>query len=217
MSPEGNYSIRLRDNSGEQSSMTSPTYNLTPYNSVMVEFKFRGLSMEPGDDFWLLHYNGSRWNNIATFVSGTHFNNNQLYTITVTLNGPLSNVSKFRFQCHGNENNDEVYIDAIVIRGTTASGIIENPIVIIPEDNIMYKENDISIIQIYPNPATDMVYIKSEEVITRISIFNSSGQLILKLKSDEIQNVDISELNPGFFIMRIETDENVYTKTLIKH
>ena len=79
---EGNYSIRIRDNSGTASAMTSETFNLTSYDQVEVEFYFYSYSMENGEDFWLRYYNGSSWSTVASWARGTNFNNNTFYTAT---------------------------------------------------------------------------------------------------------------------------------------
>ncbi|MEL6660551.1 MAG: hypothetical protein AAFR36_29060, partial [Bacteroidota bacterium] len=51
---EGNWSIRIRDNSGAASAMTSPSYDLAGLGSVEVSFYFYPNSMENGEDFWLM-------------------------------------------------------------------------------------------------------------------------------------------------------------------
>ena len=73
---EGSYSIRIRDNSGTGSAMTSETFNLTSYDSVEVKFYFYPNSMETGEDFWVRFYNGSSWSTVAAYSQGTSFNNN---------------------------------------------------------------------------------------------------------------------------------------------
>jgi len=217
LSPEGTYSIRLRDNSAEQSGMSSPNYNLTAYNTIQVEFKFRANGMESGEDFWLMYFNGSTWSNVGTFVSGTGFFNNQLYTATVTLTGSFSSASKFRFQCDASENDDEIYIDAVIIRGGTGSGSFENPIVIVSENENIENVSLATGIQISPNPANNMINVQSDEDVRRVNIYNIAGQLVLNLTSDNIETVDISRLNSGLYIIRIETEEKVYTERLIKN
>mgnify|MGYP000577888267 CR=1 FL=1 len=72
---EGSRSIRLRDNSGTASSMTSETFNLSSYNEVEVSFYFYPNSMESGEDFWLRYNDGSGWQTIETYTSGVNFNN----------------------------------------------------------------------------------------------------------------------------------------------
>ena len=105
--------------------MTSPVYNLTPYSSVSIEFKFRAVGMESGEDFWIRYFNGTTWSTVGTFISGSSFANNQLYTINITLTGQFPSNAQFSFQCDASENDDEVYIDAVIIKGFTTSNLEE--------------------------------------------------------------------------------------------
>ena len=75
-----NRSIRIRDNSGTGSAMTSQAFNLTSYDSVEVKFYFYSYSMENGEDFWLRFYNGSSWSTVGVWARGTSFENNNYYS-----------------------------------------------------------------------------------------------------------------------------------------
>ncbi len=219
-SPEGSYSIRIRDNSLEGSAMTSPTYNLAPYNTVSVEFKFRAEGMDPGEDFWLMYFNGSTWNNIGTFTNGAGFENNILYTTTVNITGQLSNIAKFRFQCDASENDDIIYIDAVLIKGTTGSGLIAAPFVITEEPgsktNVDSRIRDV--VQLFPNPVTDKLSVTANEKIIRLQIYSMSGKFISdESPSPDKSEVDVSLLPAGMYVMRVETEEDVFVKRFIKN
>ncbi len=217
LSPEGTYSIRLRDNSAEQSAMTSPYYNLTTYNTSQIEFKFRTVSMETGESILVQYFNGTAWSTVATLVSGTNFNNNQLYTSIVTVTGPLSSAARFRFMCNASENDDEVYIDAVIIRAGTGTGIFENNAVIREEVSPLFRYDQLAGVRLFPNPANEVVRVEANEEVLKISIYNTRGELIVLHKSDQINSVDISALPAGMYFVRMETEENVYTERLIKN
>ncbi|MFZ1703151.1 MAG: zinc-dependent metalloprotease [Saprospiraceae bacterium] len=119
---EGNYCIRISANQQESSSFSSPYYDLIDYDSVKVQFKFRTSSVELGESFSLLYYNGFTWLNLATYVNGVHFQNNSAYTINVKLSSGLANNVRFKFQCSASDSYDRVYIDAVQIRGYDTSG-----------------------------------------------------------------------------------------------
>jgi hypothetical protein len=213
-SPEGSYSIRLRDNSGDQSAMVSPSYNLAPYNLVTVVFSFRAESMETGEDFWLQLSDGTSWNTVATFVSGTNFTNNQLYTVTVNINGPFFSQAKFRFQCDASDNDDNVYIDAVVVTASTASGLFESPVLVtqVGSPPASGAPNTPSF-TVYPNPASDFIQIHSETQVSEVQIFSVSGKLMTTQFANEI---DISELNPGIYILRMRTQDSWQVQKFIK-
>ena len=73
---EGSYAIRLKDNTNT-SVMTLSNINVSSYNNINIEFYFNARSMENGEDFWIQYYDGSSWNTIATYTSGTDFSNNE--------------------------------------------------------------------------------------------------------------------------------------------
>ncbi|MBT8253189.1 MAG: fibronectin type III domain-containing protein, partial [Bacteroidia bacterium] len=108
---EGSYSIRLRDNSGTASSMTSPSYDLTNYESVEISFYYYPNSMENGEDFWLQFNDGSGWTTITTYVSGSDFTNGNFFNDTVVVADSQFNFgtgAQFRFRCDASSNNDQV-------------------------------------------------------------------------------------------------------------
>jgi len=212
LSAEGTYSIRLRDNSFEQSAMTSPAYNLSGYNGVSVEFKFIADGMEPGEDFWLQYYNGTAWNTVATLVSGNQFVNNQFYTVTVNLTGTFSTSSLFRFMCDGSENDDIVYIDAVVIRATTGSSIpatsLEITALPVP---LVYDQG----IEVYPNPVSDRLTIRCAEPVISLKVYSASGHLISD-RIPEDNTTDLSGIPAGLYLIRVETAESVYNTRIVK-
>jgi hypothetical protein len=217
LSPEGQYCIRIRDNSGEQSAMTSPVYNLSTYNTVNVQFMFRADGMEAGEDFWLRYYNGSTWNTVATFIAGTNFVNNQVYTATITITGALSNVSRFKFQCDASENDDNINIDAVVITASAASGLISNGMTITEVAGLnTISEQHLEGITLYPNPVEDIVKIISSAEIIRVNVYNISGQLLLSQGKGFETQIEMSNLNSGIYIFRIETEDNTYTEKVVK-
>lgn len=127
---EGIYSIQLRDNSGISSAMTSPTFDLSPYADVEISFYYYSRSMENGEDFWLRYYNGSTWTTIDTYVSGTDFINNSFSYATFTLNEAQYNLAsntQFRIQCDASGNNDYIYIDEVIIKGTPSGPDVISP------------------------------------------------------------------------------------------
>ena len=57
--------------------------------------------MENGEDFWLRFFDGSSWNTVQTWTSGTDIENNTFYNATVTITPAQYNFainSGFRFQ-----------------------------------------------------------------------------------------------------------------------
>lgn len=233
-SAEGSRSIRIRDNSGTASAMTSPVFNLSAYSSVEVTFSIYSYSMESGEDFWLRYFNGSSWSTVETYVGGTDFNNNAFKTFTVTLNSNqynFANNAQFRFQCDASSNADQIYVDEVIITATGgASRPSTEPIVGLPA-----KASEVSWspsqqieagqaeahrtsfthdqFKLYPNPASDRITIEwptLDQEISVIEIFNFTGQRLairtdVSNASSIIQNV--ANFEKGMYIARIINQE----------
>ena len=229
---DGAFSIRLKDNSGIESSMTSSSYDLSQFSSVDVEFHFYPHSMESGEDFWLLYNDGSGWTNVASWVSGSEFNNGNFYTSTVTLDGGtynLSNNAQFRFQCDASGNNDLIYVDLVTISGNCMEMLAEGASnVVIKELNAplgyvnLDQGNDYETLidaKLFPNPATDelTVAISQDIEIYSMRIFTLNGaEMKHQVLIDNFESIDVSRLVPGLYLMAIETEEGLIHKKFIK-
>ena len=68
------------------------------------------------------------------------------------------------------------------------------------------------LMQVYPNPARDIMYVKAEERITSLQIINSMGQEITHLAplSNQV-NLNVSKLVKGIYYIKIVTPTGVAT------
>jgi len=70
---------------------------------------------------------------------------------------------------------------------------------------------------IFPNPAHNTIQINSPLEITAYRIINMNGMLLKNINNfNEDQQIDLSFLNPGIYIIQIETKELSMQKKLIK-
>lgn len=71
-------------------------------------------------------------------------------------------------------------------------------------------------IRIYPNPAQDMLYITSAQDAS-VSLYNLNGALVKSMVSvsDEL-SVDMSALNTGVYILKVQVAEGVKVERIIK-
>jgi hypothetical protein len=214
---EGSYSIRIRDNSGAASAMTLSNIDITPYSQVVVDFYFYVLSMENGEDFWVRFYDGSSWNTLATYVSGSGINNNSFYNATVTLTPAQYNFavnSGFRFQCDASGNNDQIFIDQVTITGTTSAKGEVNQLVKLK--TVLPKENIDNNLKVYPNPVkgnTLNIDLFETDKFT-YTIKNMLGQVVVKGVSEG--KVDVSELNAGMYFIEVNDGDETLTKKFIR-
>jgi len=222
----GNDALDIQDNSGVASSfyITNGEDVATPgYIQINVEFYFKAVSMDnTNEDFWVQYYDGSTWHTVATFAKGIDFENNIFYVATVSIyeTGYIFPTNmKIRFMCDASGNRDDVYIDDITITGSTQI-MTGNSIVQVSEseEGGFLMDTEEAEVGIYPNPASDKLHIVSgQQENVEVFIYGLTGQLVLQQRlTASDQEIDISQLNKGMYIVAIKTDDEVYTKKLIK-
>jgi len=78
------------------------------------------------------------------------------------------------------------------------------------EENIFYST------MIYPNPASDVVNIKSDFEINTIMVYNFAGQIVTNEQvNSKFYQINTSQYNAGIYFFRIETDEGAISKRII--
>jgi len=139
------------------------------------------------------------------------------------------------------DNGTIIYTSNYLLGWTTqASGVTENlnDVCMINNNNgwsvgdngtILYfgsptsisQHNATSEIEIYPNPVSDIFYIKAKDINTlqKIEVFSLEGALLFQTQSDISQNVavDVSSFPSGLYYVRIFNDmEFIIKKILVK-
>jgi hypothetical protein len=222
---EGLYSIRLRDNTSS-SVMTLGTFNVTSYNSIEIEFYFYPNSMENGEDFWVQFHDGSSWNTVATYTSGTDFENDLFYTATVTVDNGFYNFStnaQFRFRCDASGNNDHIYIDQVTITGNSGLAPISTNTItnlggafegFLGDEDNSYIERDLVL---YPNPVKTTLNVKlfdSGEVMT-YRIIDITGKVVLIGELSQ-NSIDVEKLKSGIYFIEVNEGEELLMQSFIK-
>ena len=219
---EGNYSIRIRDNSGVASSMTSPTFNLSNFSEVKFDFHFFSNSMEFGEDFWLQYNDGSGFVTIATWARGIDFNNEAFGNYVVTLNSSRYNLSsnaQFRLRCDASGNADRIFIDQVIITGssngsTTAKPSSQNATKseIIPELKISKNE-----LKLYPNPVKGNIInieLLNETPNIIYKIINTIGQIVKEGQTRK--EIFVDNLEAGVYFIQVNDGKQKMIKRFIK-
>lgn len=98
---------------------------------------------------------------------------------------------------------------------TIETDIVGN--VFILDQNISVNDISADDFKLYPNPATDMLYIAGTEKADRMEIVNVLGQTIkeMNVNSNDVQ-IDINSLDAGMYIVKIYAGNNVVTQSFIK-
>ncbi|MFK8165559.1 MAG: S8 family serine peptidase [Lewinella sp.] len=223
---EGVRSVRIRDNSGTASSMTSPTYDLAGLASVEINFYFYPNSMENGEDFWVRYNDGSGWQTVATYARGTSFENGSFYSATVTLDAGSFNLTdgaQFRFQCDASANADQIYIDQVTVTGNAAGGANASggAVSTIEQVSTIQRfdtpgEEDYEV-KIAPNPASDVINVIADEEIKEVSIFSIDGKLLAHrvFEGTDRVTMKVNDLPTGMYLVSVLTEEERNTERLV--
>lgn len=222
---EGNYSIRIRDNSGSISSMTSQTYDISSFDTVEIEFYFYSYSMENNEDFWVRYNDGNGWTTVQTYARGTDFENNGFYSSTVILDKNTYNFSsnaQFRFQNDASGNADHIYIDQVTITGKTGSSSARG-IVASSDKNIQFlkavntKQN--GLFTLYPNPVEGQILriniTEQENEKVTYKVTSLLGRTIL---SGVLTNnsIHVHKLKAGIYLIQITDGDETSVQKFIK-
>lgn len=75
------------------------------------------------------------------------------------------------------------------------------------------SENGIETISIYPNPASDIITLKTDEQIEKVQIFNIMGDLV---QTEQSNSFSINELSTGIYIVDVKTTSGIYRTRISK-
>ncbi len=122
---QGDCAANIQDNSGDDSAFwhtNSIDVSSPGYTQIKVDFWFYSRSMEPDEDFLVEFFDGSDWQTVAIFVSGTDFENDDFYHPAIFIDkgtGPgqynFPNNMKIKFRCDASSNTDDIHIDEIAV------------------------------------------------------------------------------------------------------
>lgn len=107
------------------------------------------------------------------------------------------------------ENTANIYFDF-------NEPIITNTVVTTVVEPLSIQKFTNKTIQVIPNPSSNYFKIESEHSleIKNIELFSLYGQVVLKTTS---KDVDISSLSTGLYLLKVNTDQGIFTKRIIKN
>ncbi len=113
----------------------------------------------------------------------------------------VPNSGVYFFAWYAYSDADEYYICVDDISIEEGSGIKEN--------------SDNTSVNIYPNPAKDLINIKSSDNIENIKIYNTIGQLVFdEMINDNSVQINTSEYKSGVYFIKIRTKDGPINKKI---
>lgn len=221
---EGDYSIRLRDNSSS-SNAVSPVLDLTGNSEVSIEFHTYAISMENGEDYFVEFFNGSSYEVIGQYTAGTDFTNRSFFTDTIVLDASEYNFNtsnRFRIRCDASNNNDRVFFDQIIISGDNVRATTKSPVEESDHGSALksFTSKSLNNINLHPNPTNTVLNIEiTEGDFEEIIIFSSTGMVVNQITSKTNQHtINVSELASGMYFVRFVSENGLaVTKRFIKN
>lgn len=137
--------------------------------------------------------------NVVTPTPGSSYS--KTYTYTLNTAWVPENLTLIAFvNNHGSSVNDRAILNAESLK--------------ISDLTVGVDETDLTHTTIYPNPATDMLYINSEANIQSIEIYNLQGQRVSVAGNTDC--ISIQNLSDGMYILRVTTDKGVSNHKITK-
>lgn len=133
---------------------------------------------------------------------------------TFTANGSTTN-NVVRFSTDDNTNTSINWwkTDPLVpLFQGSSSGFILWELTSSPTGILESQSNQL--FEMYPNPATNELHILNKEMLTKVEIYNSLGQLQFSTTNSLI---DISMLKSGIYILRAKSEKGNASQQFIKH
>ena len=68
----------------------------------------------------------------------------------------------------------------------------------------------------YPNPVNNILYINlPNDILFTIDLININGKTLMSLRTRNFAEIDCSNINPGIYILRIVSNEEIYQRKVI--
>jgi hypothetical protein len=193
---EGDYSIRLRADTGLESSMILENINIDAFNWVIVDFHFYTKNFSHGERFIIEYTDDYFYYTVAEYVKGEDFENEQFYNKSLLMlryNHEFSQSASWRIRATTSSQNDQVFIDQVTITGN-------------PEAVFLSGTSELAILpnlSLAPNPAQDYISIKTSlEGDLNYTIYNFLGQVINKGIYNGIE-IPVYDLSTGLYFLEI--------------
>ncbi|MDV7186449.1 T9SS type A sorting domain-containing protein [Lutibacter sp. TH_r2] len=140
----------------------------------------------------------------GSVVAGMNITNDEdaWVTNTLTFTATTTEVVIYVRSINSIDKNTEVFYDNISLKEDVTNSI---------EDNELSKS-----FNVYPNPANGVLFIKSNQfAVSNVAIFNVMGQKVLEQQELENNQLDVSSISKGMYILKVTSDSKSFTKKII--
>lgn len=223
----GTYSVRLRDNTNS-SLMSTTNQNWTAYEELTVTFSYISVSFDnSNEDFWLQKSTngGSSYTTVGDWNYSVHFTNGVRGTGTVVIPGPFTSNSRLRIRCDASADDDQVYIDDVVITGCTSGFAPPND----PESESRLEGSEqaqpetFGAVRISPNPATDEINVQyqiNEDAAVQVRLLDLTGRTVMQKRmtveaGTQQFRMDLAGLSAGMYTVQLIGNDQMYSEKVV--
>lgn len=189
--------------------------NWNSFNSIVHKNTFVNLE-EVTNNEWILQisdYSGMNHSNykiyrglsIETLEEIATISNSELTYTDSYATGGIETFYRITFEntnnCDSDAENNIIYSNIV---STEDAIFVEN---LEPIKDIVFD--------VYPNPATDAVYIEVEEQGANIYLLDLNGRILFQQKNFQSRSISLKGLAPGVYIIKSESGSSILEKRLI--
>lgn len=181
--------------------LITPQISLGAYGNIV---SWRSMSHDPSFPDWIMVLISTTGTEIEDFTDTLFRLNNEFAewterSVNMSDSGYVSQNVYLAFVNHTNRGF-KLYIDDIQVE-------INNP--------LSTPQMTLSPVQIYPNPASEILNFVAENAVSTIQIVDVSGKIVLSSNAQS-NSIDVSMLNAGIYYIRFFLGESVETKIFQK-
>jgi len=191
------------------------THDTTAFDDTcgVVENTYEEINFEYGDQFVLRLFFRDLKNNVPVDISITDPNGNLFIDFTWNSNFGQFYATSWANWVWNVDNTwpDGVYNVSVDFEGNTYTTVFG------VNTNLSVNETESNQNLIFPNPASESFNIHSNTTMKDVSLYDIKGKLVMTktINATEAQ-INVSDLNPGVYLITIQSDGKINTERIIK-
>ena len=189
--------------------LSGGTYYLNADLALTIWNTSTSSSLDPDDYLALLvtQDDGATWTELARWDENSTLTPEGDPMDEITLSG-YNDETYFAFYAFSDTTgvDNDLFIDNFQITATSLS------------DTAGVEDESLVTLNIYPNPAIDVLNISSQSIINTVEIFNVLGQKVITMQvEDTSTEINVSNLNAGIYLIKYEINNSTSTKKFVKN
>ena len=189
--------------------LSGGTYYLNADLALTLYAASTASDLDPDDYLALLvtQDDGASWTELARWDENSTLTPEGAPMDEITLSG-YNNETYFAFYAFSDTSgvDNDLFIDNFQITATSLS------------DTAGVEDESLVTLNVYPNPASDVLNISAQNTINTVEIFNVLGQKVITMQVENTSaEINVSNLNAGIYLIKYEINNSISTKKFVKN